>query len=623
MEKILLEDLYRYKFLSAIAYSPKGKNLGFLVKSADVDNNKYHSDLYVAEGEGEPRPYTSQHDVKTFLWLSDEELLFTADRDPEVKKKVENGEAWTVFYKLSLGGGEAAEFMRLPLSVAQMRPLPGGRFAVLAEWDPALEGMESDTKEEKEARLKKVKEEKDYEVLTEIPFWSNGKGFIRGKRKRLYICTPGEKGKDPSLKTVSAKDEEAALRDVRGDKVLYTRKTMRGVESMKSALCEYDVSTGKSKVLVPEREYNIQNAGYLGDEIFALATDQKIFGMNQNPLLYKLSKNGLVPWLEEDISYGGSVGSDCRMGGGTSMKASGDALYFIATTAYTTTLYRLSKDGKLTAAFAPQGTVDSFDVAGGKLSLIAMVGDRLQEVYALRKGKAQRRTRLNEEVTQGKAVSTPSHFTFKNEGVELDGWVMKPFGYQKGKKYPGILNIHGGPKTAYGAVFFHEMQLWAAEGYFVFFCNPRGGDGKGNVFADLRGKYGTIDYDDLMLFTDLVLKRYPDIDPAHLGVTGGSYGGFMTNWIIGHTHRFAAAATQRSISNWTVMGYTCDIGYFFVDDQVAATPWSDQAAVWNMSPYEILRQGQNPHAGDSLRPGLPLLAAGGPAAFHRAEAVWR
>ena len=99
------------------------------------------------------------------------------------------------------------------------------------------------------------------------------------------------------------------------------------------------------------------------------------------------------------------------------------------------------------------------------------------------------------------------------------------------------------PKTVYGPVFYHEMQLWANRGYFVFFCNPIGSDGRGNRFADIRGHYGETDYRNLMDFTDAVLARYPQIDRKRLAVTGGSYGGFMTNWIIGHTDRFACAAS--------------------------------------------------------------------------------
>ena len=105
------------------------------------------------------------------------------------------------------------------------------------------------------------------------------------------------------------------------------------------------------------------------------------------------------------------------------------------------------------------------------------------------------------------------------------------------------------------------MQYWVGQGYIVFFCNPRGSDGRGDAFADIRGKYGTIDYEDIMAFTDKVLEKYPQIDPERIGVTGGSYGGFMTNWIITHTDRFKAAATQRSITNWISFYGTSDISY--------------------------------------------------------------
>jgi acylaminoacyl-peptidase len=128
--------------------------------------------------------------------------------------------------------------------------------------------------------------------------------------------------------------------------------------------------------------------------------------------------------------------------------------------------------------------------------------------------------------------------------------VLLPFSYDPQKKYPAILNIHGGPKGAFGTVFFNDMQFLAGQGYFVLFCNPRGSEGKGNVFAEMRGQYGTYDYDNLMQFVDLCIEKYPAIDSSRLGVTGGSYGGFMTNWIIGHTDRFKAAVSLRSVSNW-------------------------------------------------------------------------
>ena len=127
--------------------------------------------------------------------------------------------------------------------------------------------------------------------------------------------------------------------------------------------------------------------------------------------------------------------------------------------------------------------------------------------------------------------------------------------------------------------------MFAAAGYVVMMCNPRGGDGRGDEFADLRERYGTIDYEDLMEFTDHVCRLYPAVDPKRLGVTGGSYGGFMTNWIIGHTDRFAAAVSQRSFSNFLSDFGCSEIGFSFdVEENGGKTPWTDHEALWKRSP---------------------------------------
>ena len=138
------------------------------------------------------------------------------------------------------------------------------------------------------------------------------------------------------------------------------------------------------------------------------------------------------------------------------------------------------------------------------------------------------------------------------------------------------------------------MQVWANKGYFVFFANPRGSDARGDEFAFIRGKYGTVEYQNLMDFTDCVLARYPQLDASRLGVTGGSYGGFMTNWIIGHTHRFACAASQRSISNFVSMEGTSDCGRTFVDGHLAAHTTQDVAKVWAQSPLSAADQCTTP-----------------------------
>jgi len=130
--------------------------------------------------------------------------------------------------------------------------------------------------------------------------------------------------------------------------------------------------------------------------------------------------------------------------------------------------------------------------------------------------------------------------------------------------------------------------------YFVFFTNPLGSDGRGNEFADITGKHGGIDFECCMALTDEVLKRYPQVDEKHLGVMGGSYGGFMTNWVIGNTTRFAAACSQRSISNWVSKCMTTDIGYYFNMDQIKADPWNSQEKMWQHSPLKYANMAKTP-----------------------------
>ena len=164
--------------------------------------------------------------------------------------------------------------------------------------------------------------------------------------------------------------------------------------------------------------------------------------------------------------------------------------------------------------------------------------------------------------------------------------MLPPVNYKEGVKYPTILNIHGGPRATYGTVFFHEMQYWANKGYAVIYTNPTGSNGRGSEFTDLRGKFGTVDYNDILSFVDAAQQQIPFIDADRLGVTGGSYGGFMTNWIIGHTVRFKAAVSLRSISSWISFNNTSDIGNTFTESYFGNNTWTDSKPLWDRSPLK-------------------------------------
>lgn len=211
--------------------------------------------------------------------------------------------------------------------------------------------------------------------------------------------------------------------------------------------------------------------------------------------------------------------------------------------------------------------------------------------------KLQRLTYFNSQ-NLSTVKPLPLSITSRFDREAVNGYVLLPpdFRQEARASYPLILDIHGGPKTVYGSTYYHEMQVWANLGFVVCCTNPHGSDGRGNKFADIRGAYGQQDYDDLMDFLDAVLKTYPQIDSKRLGVTGGSYGGFMTNWIITHTKRFQAACTQRSISNWLSFYGTSDIGYLFATDQNKVKDFSleDQKTLWEHSPLHYINNAVTP-----------------------------
>ena len=209
--------------------------------------------------------------------------------------------------------------------------------------------------------------------------------------------------------------------------------------------------------------------------------------------------------------------------------------------------------------------------------------NRLPEIYRWRDGQVTQLSHQNDSLYDTYAFSTPEPLCAVDGSDRVYGWVMKPVGYTPGKKYPGILNTHGGPHGFYNDAFVMEHQRWANEGYFVFFCNPRGSTSYGLDFMNVTGRLGEEDFRNVMAFTDAVLAAYPDLDPERLAITGQSYGGFMTSWAIGHTDRFRAAAARMSPINWISMHGT-SVERWYGDRVLGATPWTDLEALWHQSP---------------------------------------
>lgn len=591
MENLKLKDFLDYKYLSNLEFSPNGENAGFVVHTTNYDDNNYQSNIWLLNNKTKKySKLTSLNEEKSFLWIDNSTIIFPASRDAKLREKVSQGEKWTAYYSIDINGGEADKYMQIPLLVTAIKMIDKDNFVLTAQYDNYGINLNELTGEERSKAVAKLKEEKDYEVLDEIPFWSNGGGFTNQKRNRLYLYNRISNEVTP----LSCEHTVVTYFSYKDGKVLYVGNLFEGKLEQREGIFCYDIASKTTETLLPiDANFRVTFAEFLEDTVICALNDCKEYGMNQNPSFY-IIKNGKVELLKKhDTWMANTVGSDCRYGGGKSYRVANGKLYFPTTVFKDSFLNTIDLAGNETVLTKADGSVDVYDVHGDEILFAGLRGIKLQEIYSLKDGEETQITKFNENIYTDKKISIPEKCNFVNDGIEIEGWVLKPVDYDETKTYPAILDIHGGPKTVFGEVFYHEMQVWANMGYFVFFCNPCGGDGRGNAFADIRGKYGTIDYDDLMKFTDVVLEKYP-IKADRVGVTGGSYGGYMTNWIIGHTDRFRCAASQRSIANWISKFGTTDIGYYFNADQNASTPWINQEKLWWHSPMKYADKVKTP-----------------------------
>ena len=577
MKPIEIRDLLDYRFLHSLAWS--GRHALCIQTQMDEKSNQYHSNLMELDlSTMTVKPLTTDGRLSSFVFEDEQTVLFAACRKKE--DEPEAGQKKTVIYRLALTGGEARKAWEVPFDVREMRPIPGTMLVVLkvlenlAESDPTF------------ARAGLAEDEKDYVILHEVPFVANGAGFVDGERQALILWD----WKHGQSQRLTPEGFDCAHFAVGGMHIYYSGNVWRDVCPKTAGCYDYDVVSGNTQVCVAPGRLRIGDLVADDHQLIFLATDMMPYGNGTSYDFYRydLQTGQTVRTAGFEYSIGSCVNSDARYGGGTTILLNEDTVYFTATVGYQTELFSL-KAGKIEKAVPFQGAVSGFAITPEGFLITAMEPGKLQEIYFTdRQGSVMRHSDISSVCLRDKAVQPCEYAGFINRsGVQIDGWLIRPVNYDPTRQYPAILDIHGGPRTAYGELFFHEMQVWASQGYFVFFCNHRGSDGYGDEFADLRLKYGTIDYDDIMDFTDHILKENPQIDPQRLGVTGGSYGGYMTNWIIGHTDRFAAAASQRSIVNWISDYGTSGISY---DDDLhsGGKPWDGMEKMWDHSPLKFI-----------------------------------
>ena len=574
-KRLLIDDFLGFRYPSEVTYNPAGTVLAFQCAQADTVKNDYDRDIWLARG-GHVSRLTHSADSRLAGWQDDSHVLLVR---PD-KQAAAQGRS--VLSRIDIDGGEAEPFLSLPFVMEEVRKADARTYVISGAIDVGHPDIYKATPKVRQRYLDQLKKDADYRVLDELPYYMNGAGYLNKKRTALFAVTT----RPFKVERITA--PQAGVTDfiIDGGRVIYACTDYDRVQPMQHDVYAYDLAKGRTTLLYGKRQYMIGKLLAIGGTVYALATDNKQYGLNETPKFYALSKGELVLAADNQDTLGDSICTDCLLDGGHAMAVDGMDLFSIATIADHSQLRRYGAGFKYKVIFEQPGLVSCLDAKGGRLAMVAMLDNGLAEVYEADSDGAhlRRLTRFNDKALKDRYVAACHPLEYRSCGWGLKGWVLLPEGFSASRSYPAILDIHGGPRAAYGEVFFNEMQVWASRGYVVMFTNPFGADGRGDRFADIRGHYGNEDFKNLMAFVDAVLKSYPNIDAKRLGVTGGSYGGFMTNWIIGHTDRFAAAASQRSIANWLGFCFTSDIGPWFDIDQVAADPLVDPAKVWAQSP---------------------------------------
>jgi dipeptidyl aminopeptidase/acylaminoacyl peptidase len=600
-KKIEIKDLNGYRYPENLQYSPDGKYLAFQVASADVKKNDYHRDVWLSEN-GSAAQFTETVNTTLTGWDDNEHMI--------LQRHTEEDEAGTtVLYRMNVKGGEAKKWLTLPFPAVSFEKVKKDLYyavGIIKRDDP---DAYKDNEETRKKKQEEEKQNKDYQVVDEVPYWFNGSNYTNGQRTALFLISTD---KDVKVKRVTGSSFDTGTVKVFGDDIYYTGLAWKLYNPFTAKLYVYHTKTGKTETLFNKKGWNIGNILMLKGKLYVLATDMKEYGTNESNHFCLVTKDGFEMVKDPERSLYNGVAVDTELGGGKNDAQSGDCYYTLATQEDHTEIWKYDSALKQSVLFTQPGSVFFLDVSKDKIAFACETSDSLMEVYEMdHTGKQVKKiTSLNTEALKDKYVAKPKRIDYKSNGDSLHGWVLLPQGFSKKKKYPGVFDIHGGPRAVYSEAFFHEMQVWCAEGYAVFFTNIRGSDGRGDAFADVRDQYGNVDYAELMDFTDAVLKKYPNIDKKKLCETGGSYGGFMTNWIIGHTDRFCCAASQRSIASWISEAFISDIGVMFSADQCGAkNVYRDTQKLWDHSPLKYAENVKTPtlfiHSDQDRRCPLP------------------
>ena len=601
MNRKLIDADHFKNFVNLSGFQKHGKDIIFSETKVDYENNGYVTDLALLHtGDNRIEKLLEGYEIGICHELDEKRLVFTANVSKEAKKLEEKGVPVTEFYVFNTKEKTKPEFLfRILKNVSDFARITEKKWLILCsdflQDDDYWKQAEGNP--EKFACIKD--EEKDYFVAEEVPYWTNASGYCSGKRGRLFLYEDGEMTQlTPDNLSITALDtfeEKYAI---------YCGVESGSVQNTLGKLYRYDIPENKVEALDESETYLYTLLQALSEtEILVCRSDRKLHGEYQDEYIDRINlKTGefVRKNPKGDYHIYDNVVCDMSHPGNwlNKIQRAENGIYFIATEMESSKVFFWADEEELPKAVTvASGKVIDYEIINNRLYMAAMreLGGCEMYVQDLDGKEETRLTEYNTALDEKYLSSPVCKLNFINQNnVEIQGWYIKPTEFEEGKKYPTILFIHGGPQCAFGEIFNHDMQLAAAKGYGVIFCNPTGSEGRGGDFADIRMKYGTVDYDDFIAFTKHAVRTQDWIDADRLGVTGGSYGGIMTNWIIGHTDMFRAAVSDRGVCNNISDFGLSDIGVSFGLDTFETTPWGNIDFLWETSALKYAPQMKTP-----------------------------
>lgn len=620
---ITIEDLYSIKFLSRPRISPDGQRVAFVVTTIDERKHEYRSSIWVAPTNGgQARRFTGgKGNSHNPIWSPDGRwLAFISDRENEAvpssktqEDQKKQGKGKPQIWLIPGDGGEAHQLTFMPHGVSNSSWSPDSQRLVFSAGVGPLDEETEDGKP-----MPKVR------VIDRLFYRLDGVGFIYDRRHHLFIIDAA--GGEPTQLTDGDWDDKDPVWSPDGIHIAFT--SSRAEDRWRIPCPDiYTLSiqnghAGELQCLTDGTHPSYSPSWSPDGKTIAFLAKPKLRSGNHIELFTidaAVRQSSAARCLTNEFEGGCSDWTNSDMTNEQLMPApvwspDGRTLYVLAVQRGSTRVYTVPNEGagKQPPTLTPGNmhVLDfSFDQSRSTMAMLIEDPTHVAEIFicsTASPGELRRLTNFNDALFNDLLLSTPEYMPYT--GVDdwpMDGWILKPRDFDPAKKYPLIVEIHGGPYTQYGYGFMHEMQMLAGAGYVVLYTNPRGSIGYGRDFAlAVRGAWAEKDSLDIMAGVDTLLQK-GYIDEQRLGVIGGSYGGFMTSWLVGHTDRFKAAVADRSVIDRFSFFGSSDIGWDFTDDDMEVAPWDDPERYMRMSPITYVKQIHTPlliiHSENDLR----------------------